>query len=178
MPAAHHQAARMHELLRRDCAPPAPTHPDPPTPNLQVLNCMIGGGVAALVYGRDDQPSCEQVTGGDPALPQLAACSCAIKAKTSRHPPLPSQPRSAPLPRRCVPHALAGITLTGACNDPPSYIPTAGLARMQGELLRCAGRQGGVSCFRLPARKSACHTQHPSPGTCMPAGTRPLLGST
>jgi hypothetical protein len=28
----------------------------------KVTNCLAGGGVAALVYGRDDQPACEQIT--------------------------------------------------------------------------------------------------------------------
>jgi hypothetical protein len=28
----------------------------------KVNNCLAGGGIAALVYGRDDQPECEQIT--------------------------------------------------------------------------------------------------------------------
>ncbi|WIA12437.1 hypothetical protein OEZ85_012474 [Tetradesmus obliquus] len=28
----------------------------------KVSNCVAGGGVAALIYGRDDQPECEQIT--------------------------------------------------------------------------------------------------------------------
>jgi serine protease len=36
----------------------------------KVLNCMAGGGVAALIYARDDQPACEQVAG----VTLLGAC--------------------------------------------------------------------------------------------------------
>jgi hypothetical protein len=28
----------------------------------KVNNCLAGGGIAALIYGRDDQPECEQIT--------------------------------------------------------------------------------------------------------------------
>ncbi len=68
---------------------------------VQVLNCMAGGGVAALIYGRDDQPACEQVS---------------------------------------------SATLLGACADPDGgYVPTLGMTRAQGQLLKGMLASGAVS---------------------------------
>jgi hypothetical protein len=37
----------------------------------KVLNCMAAGGVAAIIYGRSDQPACQQITG----VTLIGACS-------------------------------------------------------------------------------------------------------
>ena len=67
----------------------------------KVLNCMAGGGVAALIYGRDDQPACEQVSG----VTLLGACWNT-----------PSRGWEA---RRLVASALpCSLALRGACAGP------------------------------------------------------------